>query len=176
MFIDTRVITVFDAKGIAGFRVEWVFDEMFTAMIIEDFDLDYDLFFSSSEIKDIEENAFSNLRNFHYFSYVAWDGGEYDGKRVSDFSASIVNDGLLMYRFFIPCRIKVGKEDTTVKIRIYDDSYYCDVGFAMERPVAFENDEGFRASYEIGQDSEITYYFGQISPQVLKLTVGMENG
>ncbi len=176
MFIDTRVVTVFDAKGIAGFRIEWVFDDMFTAMIIEDFDADYDLLFSSSEIKDIEGNAFSNLRNFHYFSYVSWDGGEYDGKRVSDFSASIQSEGLLVYRFFIPCRITVGKENKTVKIWIYDDSYYCDVGFAIERPVAFENDEGFRASYEIGQDKDITYYYGQISPQVLKLTVGMKNG
>ena len=40
VFISQRTCFVFDDKGLAGFRVNWAFDEMFSVMISEDFDSD----------------------------------------------------------------------------------------------------------------------------------------
>ena len=38
MFIDSWVTVVFDEKGLEGFKIRWVFDEMFSSMMIMDFD------------------------------------------------------------------------------------------------------------------------------------------
>jgi ABC-type uncharacterized transport system substrate-binding protein len=170
VFLDTRVTTVLDSEGVTGFWIEWEFVEMFSAMIIQDFDEDYDFFFSPAEIANIEENAFSNLKNFHYFTYVSWKGGEYTGKKIREFSASVRGE-ILVYRFFVPCRIVIDDTDRNLKLWIYDDSYYCDVGFAKEKPAAFEGTKGYDIKHEISIDESITYYYGQVSPQVLKLSV-----
>jgi ABC-type uncharacterized transport system substrate-binding protein len=171
VFIDTRVTVVFDQKGIAGFLIEWKFDEMFSAMIIQDFDEDYDSSFSGAEIENIEQNAFSNLKNYHYFTYISWKGGEYDGKRIEDFYAAI-SGGTLIYRFFVPCRISVGDKEKLVKVWVYDESYYCDVGYAENAPVDIEGVDGFRLSYEILKDESIEYYYGQVCPLQLRLLFG----
>jgi ABC-type uncharacterized transport system substrate-binding protein len=170
VFLDTRVTVVFDEEGITGFWIEWEFDEMFSAMIIQDFDENYDFSFGPAEIGNIEENAFSNLENFHYFTYVSWIGGEYKGKKVGDFSASIRGE-TLVYRFFVPCRIVIDSNERTVKVWIYDESYYCDVGFAKEKAAAFEGAKGYDIKHEIIRDESINYYYGQVFPQVLRFSV-----
>ncbi|MBN2322506.1 MAG: DUF1007 family protein [Spirochaetes bacterium] len=175
VFLDTRVTVVLDSEGVTGFWIEWEFDEMFSAMIIQDFDEDYDFSFSPAEIANIEKNAFSNLKNFHYFTYVSWKGGEYTGKKIRDFSASIRGD-TLVYRFFVPCRIGIDDTGMVIKVWIYDDSYYCDVGFAEEEPAAFEGEKGYGIEAVIARDERITYYFGQVSPQVLRLSVRRNDG
>ena len=38
VFIHNSVTIVFDENGLAGFKVDWVFDEMFSNMIIHDYD------------------------------------------------------------------------------------------------------------------------------------------
>jgi ABC-type uncharacterized transport system substrate-binding protein len=175
VFIDTRVTVVFDQKGITGFLIEWKFDEMFSAMIIQDFDEDYDSSFSSAEIENIERNAFSNLKNYHYFTYISWKGGEYDGKRVEDFYAAI-RGGTLVYRFFVPCRISVVDKEKLVKVWVYDDSYYCDVVYAEDVPVNIEGMEGYSIRYEIVQDVENPYYYGQVFPLQLRLSFWKNDG
>lgn len=171
VFIDTRVTVVFDQKGITGFLIEWEFDEMFSAMIIQDFDEDYDSYFSIAEIENIEQNAFSNLKNFHYFTYISWKGGEYDGKRIENFYAAI-SGGTLIYRFFVPCRISVVDKEKEVKVWVYDNSYYCDVGYAENAPVNIEGAQRYSLRYEIVKDESIEYYYGQVCPLQLRLLLG----
>ena len=175
VFIDTSVTVVIGADGITGFWIEWEFDEMFSAMIIQDFDEDYDSSFSSAEIENIEENAFSNLKNFHYFTYVSWKGGEYDGKRVEEFYAA-VKGGTLVYRFFVPCRISAGYEEKLVKVWVYDNSYYCDVGYSEDAPVTIDGAEGYRLRYEIIRDESIEYYYGQVCPLQLRISFWKNDG
>jgi len=38
VFIYNSIKVVFDKKGLVGFRVKWVFDEMFSNMLIYDFE------------------------------------------------------------------------------------------------------------------------------------------
>jgi len=38
VFIYNSIKVVFDEKGLAGFELKWVFDDMFSNMIINDFD------------------------------------------------------------------------------------------------------------------------------------------
>lgn len=57
IFIVQRLTAVFDQTGLAGIRVRWKFDDMFAAMIAEDFDLDRNGRLDPSEVAEIKENA-----------------------------------------------------------------------------------------------------------------------
>lgn len=175
VFIDTTVTAVFDDAGITGFQIQWLFDEMFSSMIMNDFDENNDVRFSSHEIENIEENAFSNLKNFHYFSYIKADGKEYPIDKVVDFSASLINERLI-YSFFIPCRIGAQNSETVVTLSVYDETYYCDVAFDKETPILFKNADSFVYHYEIVEDSKNPYYYGQVFPQEIVLRFRKKDG
>ncbi len=74
VFIHTAVDAVFDDEGLAGFQVRWLFDEMLSSMILMDYDQNDNRRFEPSEVKALEEGAFSNLKNFHYFVHVDIQG------------------------------------------------------------------------------------------------------
>jgi len=64
VWIHGAVIVHFDEKGVAGFKQEWVFDEMFSHMIIHDFDKNKNGRFEPEEVKEVYRGAFSNLKDF----------------------------------------------------------------------------------------------------------------
>ena len=80
VFIDSWVTVVFDEKGLAGFNIRWVFDDMFSSMMIMDFDVSKNGRFELPEIKDIEKCGFSNLKKFGYFVHVKIDKKTVQGK------------------------------------------------------------------------------------------------
>ena len=163
VFIDTTVTVIFDDEGISGFQIQWLFDEMFSSMIINDFDEDYNFQFNSNEIENIENNAFSNLKNFHYFSYISLNRKDFPFKKVTNFSASIIGERLI-YKFFIPYKIKAKESEQVVTVAVYDDSYYCDVAFAENSPLILKNAGTYTVRYEIAQNKKNPIYFGQVFP------------
>jgi ABC-type uncharacterized transport system substrate-binding protein len=170
VFMDTTVTARFDERGLSGFHIEWMFDEMFSNMIISDFDENRDLRFDAEEIGKIEDGAFSNLKNFHYFTYIWVNGRETPFKKVTQFSASI-RGNTLSYRFFIPCVVEIGDAEEVVTVGAYDESYYCDVGFAKNTPFILKNGEGYDVSHKIVQDTKNPIYYGQVFPYVLEIHV-----
>ncbi|MBE9545948.1 MAG: DUF1007 family protein [Proteobacteria bacterium] len=164
VFIDNTVTIVFDRNGLSGIRAKWVFDEMFSSMIIHDYDRDKDGTFSAAEIEKIRNGAFSNIKKFHYFTHVKIEGKDFIVKYVKDFSASLDNESVV-YAFFIPCHVAATPSYKEIKIFIYDDTYYVDIALAEEDPVRFENAVSADYDYRIIDDTENPYYYGQVFPQ-----------
>ena len=137
MFIDTKVVFSFGPEELKGFWIEWYFDVMFTSSIRLDYDYDGNGQFDAHEVKDIEQNAFRNLRNFHYFTRVIQDGTVEEIMDVSDFDAWMEN-GQLVYRFFVPFSSQLTAEIKELSIIIFDDTFWCDIMYKEEAPVRFE--------------------------------------
>ena len=163
VFIDTKITVRFDDKGITGFQITWLFDEMFSSMIIGDFDENRDGTFSKREIENIREGAFSNLKNFHYFTYISVNEKGCSFSSVTEFTAAIHGERLI-YRFFIPCIISLGGEEKMVKVAAYDETFYCDIAFAETDPVSLQNSNGYTVRYEIVQNKNNPIYGGQVFP------------
>ncbi len=98
VFMDTRVEFQFGPVGMNGFWVDWLFDEIFSASIKMDFDTDRDNRFSKKEIAEIEKSAFSNLKNFNYFTTITINGKTTAVETVSSFLAEM-KENRLIYRF-----------------------------------------------------------------------------
>lgn len=105
VFIDNSISIVFDEHGLAGFGIEWAFDEMFSAMIIHNYDTNKNGKFEAGEIEEIKKGAFSNLRKFDYFIFVKINAQPFKIQFVKNFSTATVEDRLA-YRFFIPCHVR----------------------------------------------------------------------
>ncbi len=125
IMLKTSLEIEYSNSGCDGIWVEWEFDRFFSISIINDFDLDKNGSFNSNEVKEIEENAFSNLKNYGYFIYLRSDEERYNPGEISSFSARYSGEKLY-YRFFIPLK---DKSFDDFYISVFDPTYYCAVDY-----------------------------------------------
>ncbi len=155
MFIDTELEIRLAGEYLDGLEITWFFDPMFTASVLNDYDLNGNGSFSSSETQAVYENAFSNLESFDYFTYVSTGNTTVSPSEVEDFS--VFMDGqILVYRFFAPFDMPVS--DGCFSIAIYDHTYYCDILYCSDSPVAVTGSGN--ASFEIVENSNIEILYG----------------
>ncbi len=175
VFFENSLTIIFDQKGLAGVRVQWIFDEFFSSMIAGDYDLNHNSRFEPSEIAVIKKKAFSNLANFGYFTSIKIAGRPFKVKYVRDFSAALTG-GKMIYRFFVPCHVRAASTFKEFIISQYDPTYYTAVFFAKDRPVSLEGEARFDTSYRIAKNVKEAYYFGQVCPVEVILRFRLKHG
>lgn len=169
VFIDCDLIFMFDSEGLRGIEQRWVFDEMFSTMMLGHFDGDKNAVLDADEVNGLRKGAFANLQYYHYFTHILVGTKEFTVDKVTDFFAT-VQDNRLIYRFFIPCRVVADKSLRKIQVAIYDDTYYTDVVLGMDTP-CFEGDcELYSVEYGIDKSPDLAYYGGQIVPEAITVS------
>ncbi len=168
VFIVTRLEAVFDDKGLAGVRVRWGFDDMFSSMIAGDYDRNKNGQLEETEIALIKKEAFSYLANHDYFCFVKISDKPFKVKFVREFSAAL-NKGKLSYEFLIPCHVTAIDTFKEFRIAVYDPTYYSAVFFAEKRTVSIENGSSFETVTQIAENKKESYYYDMIHPWDLSL-------
>jgi len=163
VWIHSAVVFQFDKNGLSGFKQEWVFDEMFSNMIIHDFDKNQNGRFEVAEVKEVYKDAFSNLKKFDYFTHVKINGKPFSVKFVKDFNARIAKD-MVVYHFFVPCHIKATSSYKEIRVGIYDESFYTSVTLYKDL-ILFKNDSEYEHQHEVALNKDEPYYFGQVYPE-----------
>ena len=174
VFLDATARMVFDNKGLAGFRIQWVFDEMFSSMIILDFDKNGTGRFDPPEMARLQKDAFMNLRDLDFFTHIKIDGKAFKISSVNDFTAEI-RDGTVTYRFFVPCHVPASGSFREVKLSLYDQSYYHSVTLGKD-PVTYENNRLYDVTQRIETNKNEAYYYDQIYPEEITLRFRKKNG
>lgn len=134
VFMDVELTFVFDLQGLTGIQQRWVFDEMFSAQIVDMVDANDDGRLTEAEARKIEQEAFVNLKNFNFFSHVLVDGRKVAFSKATQFVARQKN-GIVSYEFLLPCSVPAqagAKRHLTVAV--YDQSYYTDVMLSETKP------------------------------------------
>ena len=161
MFIDTRLEVRLNSDCLDGLEITWYFDPMFTASIVNDFDENGNGSFSEHEIDLIYENAFSNLADFDYFTYVSTDNTTLSPGSVEEFTV-FMEGQTLVYRFFVPIDILI--LDGNFAVAIYDHTYYCDILYHEDSPITLTGPGSENASFQIVENNNIEIlYEGTIS-------------
>ena len=148
IFIDYTVTFVFNENGLSAIKVLWFFDEMYSCLLLEDYDIDYDTTFNDTEIKTLNENAFSHLIDDSYFTEILVEDRNYSIRRAQQFTAYL-EDNRVVYSFSLPCSVAVTTAHTHVLLAMYDKSYYIDFLPAPQDPATYENATHIVMSYEI---------------------------
>ncbi len=168
IFIVQRLNIVFENKGLAGFWVEWNFDEMFSSMIAMDYDQNQNSTLEPAEVAVVKEKAFSHIAEYDYFIFVKIDGQPFKVKWIKDFNA-VLKNGRLSYHFFVPCHVKANELFKQIIIAAYDPSYYTAIFFAQNRPALVKNGDRFVIESSIKEDKSTSIYFGMLNPWALFL-------
>jgi ABC-type uncharacterized transport system substrate-binding protein len=134
VWIECQITAEFDAQGLTGFRQHWVLDEMFSASMLPQFDLDKDRVISAEENMLAKREAFDNLKEYSYFTHVRIDGKPFKVQFVKEFRCTLDAANRLVYEFFVPCTVRATSELKTITLGIYDSSFYCDIGYAEGTP------------------------------------------
>jgi zinc transport system permease protein len=135
VWVDYTVTVRFSPEGPDGVRVDWAFDEMISALIIQKYDTNRDGSFSRDEIRVIEREHFVHLKEFQYFVEVKVDGTKLPVTAVKDFDAKNVK-GQLHYTFVVPIP-PAPRRDGTVDVNVTDASLY--TAFSMTaQPIVSE--------------------------------------
>ncbi len=161
VFINSRVTFVFTKDEFKGIRINWTFDKIFSNAIKNDYDKDKDGRFNKNEIKILEDEAFSNLKNFNYFSHVHINGREKKINRINDFNASINRKSLVVYTFFIPLNFQKRTKPQSLTFAGYDHTYYASVNYSKKQPVIVRGLPKNYFSYRIKIAKDKAYYYGQ---------------
>ena len=124
VFINDKVIVTFDAGGLQGIGFTWTFDEMFSNMILSDYDPKHTGHFDAAQVKAVKAGAFDNLANYHYFVALAIGNKPVEHFTIERFTPSVSDGSKLVYSFFIPLKLPFQPANQTVRLTVYDDSYY----------------------------------------------------
>ena len=168
VFLYTTVEGFFDENGLAGFHIYWQFDEMFSTLRINEYDRNGNGEFEKNELQALKKGAFDNLKKSDYFCHVSIGGKEFKVQYVTDFHAWI-KDSIVYYSFRVPCHVKAYELEKTVKLSIYDPSFYCSV-FLTDNPVSFKNTQTFDTGYSVERNKQKAYYYGQVYPEEITIT------
>ncbi|WP_319522451.1 DUF1007 family protein [uncultured Desulfosarcina sp.] len=166
VFIVQRLNLVFDEKGLAGIKVRWKMDDMFASMIAGDHDQNRNGTLEPDEVQSVRENAFIFIREFNFFTFIKIDNRPFQVKFIRDFNATLEN-GRLVYEFFIPCHVKATDIYKKVSVSTYDPSYYTAIFFAKKNPVALTAADAFELKTAIREDPDTKIYFDMIHPWTL---------
>ncbi len=166
VFIISKFSLSYNNEGVKGINVNWTFDQMFTEIMLEEFDSNSDGNFNSDEVKVLYNKAFINLKKSSYFTHIFIENKEIEINSTQNFNA-LIKDGQLQYSFFIPMEIALSNQKKSISIYSYDDSYYMDIMIDEENPLEYDNSLGFKSDYSIIEDENKAYYFEQIFPQAL---------
>ena len=105
VFIEGKASFIFNKDGLESINVEWMFDEMFSTMILTDYDANKDKKFSANEVKKIKDEAFSNLKDYKYFTFIRINKKPFKVKYVTDFNVSMSGKNMI-YHFSFLCKTK----------------------------------------------------------------------
>ncbi|MBN2651531.1 MAG: DUF1007 family protein [Spirochaetales bacterium] len=85
-FMDVKICVVANEKGITGFEVYWVMDEMFTTQVFFECDKNKNLIFDKDEQMLVYDGFFANLQFYNFFTYINRNGKVILPSEVTNFS------------------------------------------------------------------------------------------
>jgi zinc transport system permease protein len=151
VWVDYTITVRFSPDGPDGVRVDWAFDEMISALIIQKYDTDRNGVFSKTEIRALEREHFVHLKDFSYFVELKVDGVTIPVTEVKDFDAKNIR-GQLHYLFTVPIP-RAARRDGTVDVNVTDPSFY--TAFTMTaQPIAADGATSHRVDCAPVRDSK----------------------
>lgn len=124
LFIDYKTHALVDSSGLKGFYIDWKFDEMFSAVLIEEYDLDGNGSFSKAEQASLMQSAFKKTAEADYYVSIVVDGKKIKIPRASKFSARMDSKReVVNYTFFLPVPLAITKK-RTVQCYFVDETIF----------------------------------------------------
>jgi len=173
VFINSRVAVDFQGDTLSRISVEWTFDELFSQMVISDYDKGKKGSFTEAEAAALKRGAFDNLKNFHYFLALGIEGKAVALPPIRDFKPSI-RDEKLVYSFYLPFSLPIPEAGREIRLTIYDDTYYVAFDKMNPQDIAINGGGAVTASVSIVKAKIKAEWPGQFMPDQILLRLKKE--
>lgn len=168
IWIDNRVEVRLNGDRIEAIRAHWTFDPFFSQSVLVDVGRIREGRLSTDQVELIRRNAFENLRNYGYFTYIRIDGRDYPVRTVERFDARINEESNLVYSFDLPLDVQVGTEPVSLRISMYDETFFTD--FAYEpREVLVSGTGDIYYFQEYTRDQHIVPIWGPMQREMIEV-------
>jgi ABC-type uncharacterized transport system substrate-binding protein len=169
VFIANRMTLVFDKGAFQGITFQWTFDDMFSSMILSDYDPKHTGQFNAAQVKAVKDGAFDNLENYHYFIALAVGKKQLSRFSIQQFTPSVA-DKKLVYSFFVPLKVPVQPEGQSVRVTVYDDSYYVAFDILHVEDVTVQAGQDVTCALSIEKTKVKPQWPGQYMPDQLVIS------
>jgi ABC-type uncharacterized transport system substrate-binding protein len=169
VFIDTKVAFVFTDGKVTSLRLRWVFDDIFSDDLLNQFDADGDGKFDKLESKKVADGVLPNLKLFHYFTYVWVDGKKLDPIVPSNFVASADSKRIVTFDMDTTLPTPVDPRKQALATEVYDHEFYVEVDLSEKDPVSLVNAQGMPCGASVRDDHENAYFGGFVVPQEIAI-------
>ena len=124
VWINYYVKALSSKEGIKQLDFTWELDEQFTSMVKETFKLKT---ITEKDSDFVRDNAFMNLKNYHFYMNIKTDGVDFQPKEVSHFIAR-QKGKQLEYQF----TVTLPKPSQQVELSLSDPEFYVDIEPPMQ--------------------------------------------
>jgi ABC-type uncharacterized transport system substrate-binding protein len=122
VFIDYTVTLVVTGDRLAGVRLAWTFDDLFSGFILQEFDKDRNGALSAPEVQRIEAAHLAEFHKVGYYTTVNVNGKPVTPPGAREFRATAAK-GIVTYEFTLPLGVPLPSA-TDMEIVIDDPVYY----------------------------------------------------
>ena len=139
VFVTVKTTAVFAGGVLNAVRHSWRFDDMFSAFAAQGLDTDADGKLSRSELQALAEVNVTSLKEFDFFTFGKAGNADITFQEPVDYWLD--HDGsALTLNFTLPASAAAAAE--TVRLEIYDPSYFVSFSLADEQPAVLEGAPG----------------------------------
>ncbi|MEM5503048.1 DUF1007 family protein [Ahrensia kielensis] len=131
VFAEARLELKSTPQGtIEELRHVWRFDELFTATVMIEFDMDESGDLNDKELDEVANTVSSSIADFNYFQNIDVNGRDVGFKKVTEMAISIEDGQLLILFATVPAE-EVALKDAP-KIGVFDPTFYTAIEFYSE--------------------------------------------
>jgi ABC-type uncharacterized transport system substrate-binding protein len=136
VFVTMQTEVLYSDKGeIAGFQQKWAFDELYSSLAIQGFDLNNDGVYDRDELHPLAKANIDSLKDFGYFTFARVSGTLLELQEPEDYWLDFV-DGVLVLNFTLRLAKPVAKHETkTFSFSVYDPGIYVAFAFSETAPI-----------------------------------------
>ncbi len=164
VWIDASAEFVFENDRITGIRVHWLFDDLFSMTLIDEFDHNHDTRFFGDENTNLRDNAFAALAEVSWLTHLRRNEELLAFAGATDFMADITDDRRVTYDFTLTLDQPLDPKNDKISLSVYDAEYYIDVAFTQVDPVLFVGTKNLSCHFEMSEDEKNRIYFDLVAP------------
>jgi ABC-type uncharacterized transport system substrate-binding protein len=150
VFIKHAMTLIFAGRDVAGVRLSWTFDEMYSSMLKTDYTGGTGGQLTPKQVATIEKKNFSNLANYGFFLDLKINNEPINVAKVNDFSARFEGNKAI-FEFTVPLRTKEPRASNVIEIGVFDPEYY--IEFTMQESNAL----AVKTSDDVAVDCQVVH-------------------
>lgn len=132
VFVEYSFDLLFTNDGLEGLRVTWVFDEFYSSLLRQTYDVNRDRHFSPEEARRLEQEQFKYFRPFNYNTDLLLNGTPVPVPEARNFQPN-VRDHRVAFTFTLPVRASHPREGT-IEVVADDPDFYFAMAYDARTP------------------------------------------